>query len=70
MPPEARYVRVANDLRRKIETGVYPKSSWLPSRATLCKEYKVSLFVVDRAMFILRSEDLTETVPGVGVYVK
>lgn len=70
MPPEARYVRVVNDLRRKIETGVYPKGSWLPSRATLCKEYEVSLFVVDRAMFILRSEGLTETVPGVGVYVK
>ena len=68
--PEARYVRVVNDLRHKIETGYYGKGQWLPSRAALRKEYEVSLSVVDRAMFILRTEGLTETVPGVGVYVK
>lgn len=68
--PEPRYMRVVNDLRKKIETGVYPKGTQLPSRTKLRDEHKVSLFVIDRAMFILRSEGLTETVPGVGVYVK
>jgi GntR family transcriptional regulator len=68
--PEPAYERVANDLRKKIQTGVYPRGSQLPSRAKLSKEHEVSLFVVDRAMFILRSEGLTETVPGVGVFVK
>jgi GntR family transcriptional regulator len=68
--PEPAYQRVANDLRNKIQTGEYPRGSKMPSRAMIRDEQGVSLFVVDRAMFILRSEGLTETVPGVGVFVK
>lgn len=68
--PEAKYTRVINDLRHKIETGIYPKGSQLPSRKQLCREHGVSLSVVNQAMFTLRMEGLTETVPGVGVFVK
>jgi DNA-binding GntR family transcriptional regulator len=68
--PQAEYMRVANDLREKMTTGVYPKGAKLPSRTKICEIYGVSRIVVDRAMIMLRSEGLTETVAGVGVYVK
>lgn len=69
MPPQYDYERVVNDLRAKIEDGTYPPGSRLPSRAQLKRIYGVSQIVIDRAMWILRQEGLTETLPGVGVYV-
>lgn len=69
MPAQTAYDRVANDLREKIRNGTYQPGAQLPSRAKLREEYGVSGIVIDRAMFILRTEGLTETVPGVGVFV-
>ena len=70
MPPMQQYERVAADLRSKIETGEYPPGSQLPSRAQLRVLYGVSDTVLDKAMFLLRAAGLTETLPGVGVYVR
>lgn len=70
MPPQYPYERVADDLRRRIASGEYAPGSKLPSRAELEKIYEVSRIVIDRAMWILRQEGLTETLAGVGVYVK
>lgn len=68
--PQYDYERVADDLRAKIRSGVYKSGDRLPSRAEMRREYGVSQIVIDRAMWILRQEGLTETLPGVGVYVK
>lgn len=67
--PKQRYEEVADDLRDKIKKGVYAPNTRLPSRTELGKLYGASDTVLDKAMFILRSEGLTETLPGVGVYV-
>jgi DNA-binding GntR family transcriptional regulator len=67
--PQQRYEQVAHDLRMKITTGVYPPGSKLPSRAQLAAEYAVSGSVIDKAMMLLRFAQLTETLPGVGVFV-
>ncbi len=70
MPLQQQYEKVANDLRAKIGEGrEYPPGSRLPSRGELREIYSVSDSVIERAMFILRSEGLTETLPGVAVYV-
>lgn len=67
--PQYEYERVAEDLRQRITDGTYPPGTKLPSRRELVEIYKVSQIVVDRAMWILAREGLTETLPGVGVYV-
>lgn len=70
MSPQQRYEEVASDLRSRIESGEYPPGSRLPSRRELAEEYSASDTVIDKAMLILRLAGLTETLPGVGVYVR
>lgn len=67
--PMQQYERVAADLRSKIANGTYAPGTQLPSRAQLREIYGVSDTVLDKAMFMLRTEHLTETLPGVGVFV-
>jgi DNA-binding GntR family transcriptional regulator len=67
--PQQRYESVADDLRSKILSGVFPPGSQLPSRAQLAAAYDVSGSVIDKAMMLLRFAQLTETLPGVGVFV-
>jgi GntR family transcriptional regulator len=69
MPRQQRYEQVADDLLSKIRSGEYPHGSKLPSRAQLCQIYDVSESVIEKAMWILRREGWTETLPGVGVFV-
>ncbi len=68
--PQYVYQQVAADLRAKITDGTYPPGSRLPSRAQAQKIYGVSQIVIDKAMWILNQEGLTETLAGVGVFVK
>jgi GntR family transcriptional regulator len=67
--PKYPYEVVADSIRGRIKDGTYPPGSKLPSRAQLCEEFGVSDIVVGSAMRILKGEKLTETLPGVGVYV-
>jgi GntR family transcriptional regulator len=67
--PAQRYEQVAEDLRHKIETGVYPPGTRLPSRRELMEEYHCSDTVIGKAMMLLRAAGLTETQSGVAVYV-
>jgi len=69
MPPKYPYEILADAIRERIADGTYPPGSKLPSRAELSREFTVSDIVVGRAMWILRQEGLTVTLPGVGVYV-
>ncbi|MEV4343601.1 GntR family transcriptional regulator [Actinoplanes sp. NPDC049596] len=70
MPPRYRYGEIADDLQNRIEAGEFPPGSHLPSRGELTAHYEVTAPVIDRAMQILRVKELTETLPGVGVYVR
>lgn len=74
--PAQRYEQVAEDLRHKIEAGVYPPGSRLPSRRQLMEIYKdpvtgrpVSDTVIGKAMMLLRAAGLVETQSGVAVFV-
>jgi GntR family transcriptional regulator len=68
--PKQRYEDVADDLRRKIVSNEYAAGTRLPSRSQLRAIYGVSDTVLDKAFYILRAEHLTETLPGVGVFVR
>ena len=68
--PKYPYEVVADSIRERIQDGTYPPGSKLPSRTEMCAEFAVSDIVVGAAMRKLRDEGLTETLPGIGVYVK
>ncbi|MET3427331.1 DNA-binding FadR family transcriptional regulator [Actinoplanes tereljensis] len=70
MPPRYRYEEIGDDLEKRIEAGEFPPGSRLPSRRELTAHYEVTAPVIDRAMQILRIKGITETLAGVGVYVR
>ena len=70
VPPRYRYEEIADDLRKRIDAGEFPPGSRLPSRRELTAHYDVTAPVIDRAMQILRVLGITETLAGVGVYVR
>lgn len=70
MPPRYRYEEIADDLLERIQAGEFPPGSRLPSRRDLTAHYEVTEPVIDRAMQILRIKQVTETLPGVGVFVR
>lgn len=67
--PKYPYEVVADTIRERIYDGTYPPGSKLPSRSALCKEFDVSDIVIGAATRVLRQEKLTETLPGIGLYV-
>lgn len=70
MPMQQRYEEVADDLAAKIKSREYPPGTLLPSRAQMREIYKISDTVSDKAFRILRERGMTETLAGVGVYVR
>lgn len=66
----ARYREIADDLRTKIKTGVYPVGGKLPSISDLQGEYAVSsLNTIRAAQQILVDEGMLDTRQGVGAFV-
>lgn len=66
----AKYERVADDIRRQIETGKLAVGNRLPSETTLAEEHRVSVPTVRQAMSVLRAEGLIESRQGIGTYVR
>lgn len=67
--PKYAYQLVADAIRERIYSGVYPPGSQLPSRAELREEFQRSDQVIGWAMRILRDQGLIETLHGVSVQV-
>ncbi|MFG1840018.1 GntR family transcriptional regulator [Micromonospora sp. NPDC049175] len=68
--PPRRYRLVADELRRRIEAGVIPPGSLLPSESTLMAEFSVARGTVREALALLRSEGLVLTEVGRGTYAR
>ena len=62
--------RVADDLRRRIESGEFPPGSPLPSLTSLQDEYGVSRTTARKAVGNLAEDGLVESVRGWGTFVK
>lgn len=71
-PTDARplQVRIADDIRAKIETGAYPPGTQLPTYDDLAADYLCSLAVVRKAVDLLRQQGLVITQHGKGSYVR
>jgi len=66
----SRFREVANDIRDKIQTGVYPRGERLPTEVELAEEYGVTRVTVNKAFNVLRSEGWVRTHRGVGTIVR
>lgn len=70
MAPTPRYQEIANDLRRRLAAGEFPKGSLLPGISALQEEYDVpGLNTVRQAHAVLQDEGLIEPVQGKGTFV-
>ncbi|WP_405087153.1 GntR family transcriptional regulator [Microbispora sp. NBC_01389] len=62
--------KLAERLRERIRTGVYPAGRALPSETALTAEFRVARNTVRRALRTLESEGLIVTVPSKGRLVQ
>lgn len=66
---EPMYRQIADDLRRKIETGELKQGSQLPTEIDLREQYDASRNTVRDAIKWLTTRGLVETRPGQGTFV-
>lgn len=64
------YRRIANALADRVNLGVYPPGSRLPSGSELCREFGVSPMTVRKAMTILENRGLVAGVKGRGTFAR
>lgn len=64
-----RYVLVAEELTRRIQSGFYPVGTCLPTEQQLCQEFKVSRFTIRNAIGKLHNASLVSPEHGVGTRV-
>jgi GntR family transcriptional regulator len=71
-PTDARtlQVRIADDIRAKIEIGEYAPGTQLPTYDDLAEAYLCSLAVVRKAVDLLKQQGLVVTRQGKGSYVR
>ncbi|WP_221357628.1 GntR family transcriptional regulator [Streptomyces beigongshangae] len=69
MPEQPPYLRVADELRRRITEHVWEPGDRLPSRAQIGQEFGVGENVVRRAQELLISQGVLEGRAGSGTYV-
>ncbi|GHB25595.1 GntR family transcriptional regulator [Streptomyces umbrinus] len=69
MPEQPPYLRVADELRRRITEHVWEPGDRLPSRAQIGQELGVGENVIRRAQELLISQGLLEGRAGSGTYV-
>ncbi|MGK5627320.1 GntR family transcriptional regulator [Streptomyces sp. URMC 123] len=65
--PRGTYLQISESLRRKIEKGKISEA--LPSEAELMHTYGVGRSTVGRALKVLKTEGVIESVQGAGWYV-
>lgn len=71
-PTDARplQVRIADDIRAKIETGEYAPGQQIPTLDALADQYLCSLAVVRKTVDLLKQQGLLITRQGSGTYVR
>lgn len=63
-------VRVADDIRMKIETGEYAPGQQLPTLDQLADQHRCSLAAIRKAIDLLKQQGLVVTVQGRGTFVR
>lgn len=66
---ESLYIKIINEYKYYIKSGVYKKGDRLPSVRSLASEYGINPNTVQRAYQILEKENYITTINKKGVYV-
>ena len=69
MAAEAKYLKVARILQKRIEDGVYKPQTPLPDQKTLAEELHVSRLTVKKALDGLQRKGLVYKESGLGTFV-
>ncbi|QHQ60444.1 GntR family transcriptional regulator [Anaerocolumna sedimenticola] len=64
------YMNIYDDLRKKIEQGIYMDGDRIASEEELKNKFGVSMITVKKALSMLKEEGLLQRIPGVGTFVK
>ena len=62
------YQKIYNELRQKIENGIYAQGQILPTERELVEKYKVSLITVKKAVNMLAEDGFVTKRPGHRTY--
>ncbi|WP_189046048.1 GntR family transcriptional regulator [Micromonospora sonchi] len=65
---QPRYRVIADDLRKRIESGAIPPGALLPAESILTAEFRVARGTIRKAIAALREEGLAATEHGRGTY--
>src|SRR3990172_11630125 len=61
--PDAAYRRVAEELRRRMRSGIWPPGTLLPPWRELAREFRVGMRVIQRACEALKRDGLLALTP-------
>ena len=61
-----RYHHIADELRSRVQSGVYASGRLLPSESEMSAEFSVSRVTVRKALEMLRDEGLVDSRQGFG----
>ncbi|WP_396451389.1 GntR family transcriptional regulator [Actinomadura sp.] len=62
-------IQLADELERRIRTGVYAPGRRIPSASDLCEEFSVSRQTSNSALKLLKERGLARGVSGRGTFV-
>ncbi|MEU3457642.1 GntR family transcriptional regulator [Micromonospora sp. NPDC006766] len=65
---QPRYRVIADELRKRIESGVIPPGSLLPTESALTAEFRAARGTIRQAIAVLREAGLVATEHGRGTY--
>lgn len=66
----AKYITIAEEIRERIVTGVYPVDKALPEQVKLAKEFETSRITIKKSLELLAVEGLVYSKQGSGTYVR
>ncbi|WP_165005925.1 MULTISPECIES: GntR family transcriptional regulator [unclassified Enterococcus] len=64
-----KYEEIANTLRERIRSGIYPRNSFLPNQVDLVEEFGASRMTIKKAINILAMEGLVYSQRGSGTKI-
>ena len=66
----AKYIDIANDLKRKIKDGTYAAGEPLPGQKNLAEDYKTSRMTIQKSLSLLKAEGYLDSQQGSATFVK
>ncbi|HET9383409.1 MAG TPA: GntR family transcriptional regulator, partial [Streptomyces sp.] len=69
-PTRAKWTQIVAEIERRIDAGMYPAGTKLPSLLALCSEFGVAQVTARKALANLRDRDVIRVENGIGSFVK